>query len=137
MLQIIKFIIVGVSNTAITTSTYLLLVSLGLNYNLSNVIGYIVGTLNSYIWNKSWVFKQNSSKAKTFVKFIMVNLITLSVNSIVLFELVSKENMGKFIAQLIATVIGMIINYILNKLWTFGGYRNERDSAFGSNTDVL
>ena len=119
MLQFIKFSLVGVLNTAITVLSYNLLVFLGVNYIVANIIGYALGTLNSYFWNKSWVFKSNENKYKLFVKFIIVNLITLGLNSYILTVLVTKIHLNKTLSQLAATAVGMVVNFILNKLWTF------------------
>lgn len=119
MIQFIKFSMVGVLNTAITIASYNLLVFLGLNYMVSNVIGYALGTINSYFFNKTWVFSSKEKGSKLFSKFVAVNLITLLINSFLLHTLVSQFNMDKTISQLAATFVGMVINFALNKLWTF------------------
>jgi putative flippase GtrA len=110
---------IGVLNTAITVLVYNLLTFLGSYYIAANVIGYAVGTLNSYFWNKSWVFKTKEANSTLFIKFIVVNLITLLLNNITLYILVSQAGMNKTISQLAATAVGMVINFVLNKLWTF------------------
>lgn len=119
MLQFLKFSLVGVLNTLITIISYNILIFLGLNYQLSNVIGYALGTINSYFFNKSWVFSSKENSYKLFTKFIIVNLITLGINSYILHLGVTNFNLSKSIAQLIATAFGMVVNFALNKLWTF------------------
>lgn len=119
MERLIKFGFVGIINTLITMISYNLLVYAGINYLIANVIGYALGTINSYIWNNNWVFKAKSRKISTFIKFIIVNIISLGLNTGVLYILVAQLNFNKSLAQICAILVGMGINYIANKMWTF------------------
>lgn len=120
MIQFIKFGIVGVSNTLINIAIYNLLRIFNVDPNVANSIGYIFGTINSYIWNRNWVFSSKESQRKLITKFIIVNLITLGFNNTALWLLV-KAGINDRIGQLIATAFGMVLNYVMNKLWTFKG----------------
>lgn len=121
MIQFIKFSLVGVINTAISFGLYSLLVFFNVNYIGANVISYSIGTVNSYLWNKGWVFKSREKHSKMIYKFIGVNSITLLFNSFVLYYTVSILGMNKLTSQIIATSLGMMMNFVLNKLWTFKG----------------
>ena len=116
--QFLKFGIVGLSNSIITFVVYSILVFCGSNYIVANVIGYCAGVVNSYIWNSKFVFKRQQSKV-LFTKFMLVNLITLSINTVLIFILIEKFEYGKYVSQLITISVSMIINFTLNKLWTF------------------
>lgn len=119
MERLMKFGFVGVINTLITMTIYNLLVALGVNYLIANVIGYGFGTINSYILNNNWVFKMKSNKIGTFIKFLSVNILSLVINSAVLYSMVSILDFNKSIAQVGAIGSGMIVNYLANKFWTF------------------
>lgn len=60
----VKFGIVGLGNTLITIGSYHVFVYLGLNYILANVISYLLGMMNSYYWNKNWVFRVKPNEKK-------------------------------------------------------------------------
>ncbi|MEL3959053.1 GtrA family protein [Caldifermentibacillus hisashii] len=115
----VKFGIVGLGNTLITIGSYHVFVYLGLNYILANVISYLLGMMNSYYWNKNWVFRVKPNEKKTFVKFIFVNMISLLINNFTLILLVGIFFLSSTVSQLLATVLGLWINLILNKIWTF------------------
>ncbi len=117
MKRLVKFSVVGIGNTIITTGTYALLLFSGVHYLTANVIGYSLGMLNSFYWNKHWVFKTDTDRA--FIKFVMVNMIALMINNMILFFLVNGFHVHKFFAQLFATGAGFIFNFFLNKNWTF------------------
>jgi putative flippase GtrA len=118
-IQFIKFGIVGLGNTLITFIVYFILVKLSVYYVIANIIGYIAGVINSFFWNSSWVFKKSKRDLSLLIKFVIVNLITLAITSFILYIGVDKLNVSKYAAQIISTLIGILFNYTLNKLWTF------------------
>lgn len=116
--QFIKFCIVGVSNTAISLIAYYILLNLGVYYLLASTISYCVGILNGYIFSSSFVFKRTMN-LKLALKFISVYLSSLLINLLVLYIFVDIFGISEFIAQVMVTLINVIYNYLLNKLWTF------------------
>ncbi|MGF9963871.1 GtrA family protein [Bacillus rhizoplanae] len=117
--KFLKFGLVGLFNTAITIITYMILVKLGVYYIAANTIAYLLGVVNSYYWNKNWVFQATNNSLSIFMKFTVVNLIVLGFNTLSLFILVDKFSIHEFIAQIFAIGVGMFINFFLNKTWTF------------------
>lgn len=120
VIRFVKFGIVGVINTLVNWIIFFILNALGMYYILANIIAYILGTVNSYLWNTLWVFKyKDKASTETTIKFIILNLIGLGLNTGILYVLVDLCNLNKFIGLVITTAIVMIINYIVNKLWVF------------------
>lgn len=118
--RFIKFGLVGVLNTLINWILFILLNSIGVYYIISNIIAYSISTLNSYLWNSKWVFKYSGDNIKeTSFKFIVLNIIGLTLNTIILYLLVDIVGLNKLIALVITTGIVMILNYFINKLWVF------------------
>ncbi|WP_040204235.1 GtrA family protein [Neobacillus jeddahensis] len=126
MENFLKFSLIGLVNTFITICSYFLLVKLGIHYISANIISYTIGLGNSYYWNKKWVFKFNGNHLTVMLKFITVNLFVLGINTLSLFFCVNKLEINQYFAQLIATTIGMSINFILNKKWTFDSKQQNR-----------
>ena len=120
LFRFIKFGLVGLLNTLINWILFILLNSFGVYYIISNVIAYSISTLNSYLWNSKWVFKYNEDNVKeTSFKFIVLNIIGLTLNTIILYLLVDIVGLNKLISLVITTGIVMILNYFINKLWVF------------------
>lgn len=120
VIRFIKFGMVGVINTLVNWIIFFILNALGMYYILANIIAYILGTVNSYLWNTLWVFKyKDKASTETTIKFIILNLIGLGLNTGILYVLVDLCNLNKFIGLVITTGIVMIINYVVNKLWVF------------------
>ena len=119
MKRFLKFGTVGLFNTLITLGSYTLFVSIGMNYLLANVLGYGLGVLNSYYWNKKWVFQIKEGRANVFLKFVAVNLLTLAFNTSILYLLVNRVGLHPVVANVLAVGCGLVLNYILNYKWTF------------------
>ncbi|MBX9138118.1 GtrA family protein [Clostridium sp. K12(2020)] len=118
--KFIKFGLVGVLNTLINWIIFAVLNFVGVYYIIANVIAYVIATINSYIWNSRWVFKyKGEDKKETTTKFILLNLAGLALNTMILYLLVDLIGLNKLIALVITTVIVMVINYIVNKIWVF------------------
>ncbi|TWD97406.1 putative flippase GtrA [Neobacillus bataviensis] len=126
MEKLLKFGLVGVVNTLISIGCYILFVKLGMHYIVANIISYLIGLVNSYYWNKRWVFKNKENHLSVFVKFVIVNLVVLSFNTLCLFLFVHKWGFNQYLSQLVATALGMGINFILNKKWTFESKLSDR-----------
>ena len=119
-ISFIKFGIVGAANTLINWIIFFMLNYMGVYYITANIIAYLIATANSYFWNSKWVFKsKKQDNLKTQVRFTLLNLIGLVLNSIVLYLLVDLLHLSKMISLIIATAIIMIINYFINKVWVF------------------
>ncbi|KAB2388933.1 MULTISPECIES: GtrA family protein [Bacillus cereus group] len=119
MKKFLKFSLIGILNTFITMISYIALVKVGINYLTANCFAYLIGVINSYYWNKNWVFEFKNKEISLFLNFLTVNIIVLTFNTINLFILVDKLFINKFISQLVSISVGMIMNFSLHKLWTF------------------
>lgn len=119
ILRFIKFSLVGASNTLITIVAYWIFINLfKMNFLLSNTVAYVLGIVNSYFWNTRWVFKDSNAN-NTVIKFIIVNIVALAVSNLCIFILVKNMNINVYISQIVAIGFSMVINFVLNKTWTF------------------
>lgn len=120
-IQLVKFSLIGLLNTGIHYSIFLFLYRVfGVYYLAASVVGYCAGLINSYIMNKKWTFRTTGVRVHIeFVKFIMVNLISLFVNLAALKYAVDHIGIIPEVGQIIAIVFSTIVNFLGNKLWTF------------------
>ncbi|MCF7973032.1 MAG: GtrA family protein [Phycisphaerae bacterium] len=119
--QFIKFSLVGLLNTAIHYGIfYVTYQYMGLYHLLASTVGFCFAVSNSYIINKYWTFKtRGSKKRREFAKFVIVNLITLSINLGSMALLVERFGMDPRTAQLASIGLTLSINFLGNKFWTF------------------
>jgi putative flippase GtrA len=131
IVQFVKYCMVGVLNTLVTLVVIFVCNKLGVNEYVSNALGYICGVINSFLWNKSWVFKSKGGYSKEAIKFLIgfgicyaLQFATLWVlNQTVLsdfkYDLYGYVITGYGIATLIGNVVYTIANYIYNRFITF------------------
>ncbi len=81
--QAVRFIMVGVLNTAVDlVAFYLLTLIPGMPEVAAKTISYILGICNSFVWNKYWTFSARGSGRgwREFAVFFAVNIPPLLVN---------------------------------------------------------
>lgn len=120
LFQFLKFAIVGVSNTLLTAGTIWLLLK-GLVYSdyLSNIIGYVVGLINSFVWNRKWTFESKTKVSDTIYKFVGIFAICYLFQLGNLYILLHYTQIDPYISQLLSIGVYTILNFGLNKYYTF------------------
>ncbi len=121
-LQLIRFGVVGVSGYVVNLAVFAICVHLlGIDYKVASPIAYFVGTVNNFFWNRRWTFghKTETHPVEQGVKFLIVSLASFGVNYAVLVGLVHSTGMEKVLAQAIANVCGIPVNFLGQKLWSF------------------
>lgn len=131
LVQFIKFGIVGVSNTLVSYLLNLLCLfvldkyHVVCDYVIANMVAFVLSVLWSFYWNERFVFtKQNEDyKSNKFVRLLKMYLsygfTGIILNNILSFVWISVLGISKVIAPLINSAIGVPINYVINKKWTF------------------
>lgn len=133
LFQLLRYGMVGVMNTLLTLAIIFVLKGLlGCNEWLSNAIGYTAGFLNSFLWNKLWVFKSSKNFFRESLMFALGFLVCYSIQALVtwgLYELTPLKTLiyhlfsftfsGYSIATLLGMVVYTIANFIYNRCVTF------------------
>ena len=138
VLQLFKFVLIGVSNTLLD-----LLVTFALNavfgiYYLAKIIGYACGIANSYFWNSRWTFREERRRdLKEIVLFVTVNLVTLGLSLLLQWLLRDKLHLdawwmgamgesfftklinGERFCLLLSSGAALLLNFVGNKLLVF------------------
>ena len=134
--QFVKFGLVGVSNTLITYGVeqlcyYVLFKNVAwperaLVFTVT-LLGFIAGTVNSWIWNSRFVFKagtERRERRKNFLKMTLCYALTGLVLGPILKLLLTGLGLPYWLASLLVLVVTVPLNFILNKLWAFRKEKN-------------
>ena len=117
----VKFILVGILNTAFGYLVFAALLYFGLHYTLAVVLSTIAGVLFNFKTTGTLVFKNNNNKL--IFKFVAVYALTCIIGIIVL-RLAEFVNVNLYLAGMVSTGICAIIAFILNKNWVFKYEKN-------------
>ncbi|MDE5626522.1 MAG: GtrA family protein [Paramuribaculum sp.] len=133
ILQFVRYAMVGALNTILTLVViYACKDFFGINIWVSNAIGYIAGFINSFLWNKLWVFRSSAGYLREAIKFVGGFLLCyclqfaatwlLNGHSLLAgreWSLFGFVISGYGIATLMGMVIYTLANFFYNKAITF------------------
>ncbi len=122
--QLIKFGVVGVSNTLISYVVYIVLVYFKTHYIVASIIGFIISVLNAYYWNNKYVFKERGGEqriwwktlVKTFASYAGTGLI---LSNVLLIIWVEWTGVSEMLAPILNLLITVPLNFVMNKYWAF------------------
>lgn len=131
--QFVRYAVVGAMNTLLTLIIiYICKSFLEINPYLSNAIGYLIGLINSFLWNRSWVFHARDGRIQLqAVKFLLgfaicylLQFITVWILNSSSFGLIEIDVMGFVISGYgLATLIGNVVytmsNFVYNRIIAF------------------
>ena len=124
--EFIFYLIFGVLTTIVSLSVYYFCVLTFLNPNnafqlqIANILSWILAVAFAYVTNRKFVFEsKDPNKLKELIKFVTARLLTLFLDMLVMFILVTLLHFNDKISKLISQVIITISNYIFSKIFVF------------------
>ncbi|EJU32011.1 MULTISPECIES: GtrA family protein [Klebsiella] len=115
--EAVRYIIVGLANTAMTAVVIFGLMHAGVGIYPSNATGYVVGIIFSFVMNAKFTFSTTLSPLR-FIKFVstcafcyILNLIAMKVFFIVIPDAI-------YTAQVVGMIIYTTAGFIINKYWS-------------------
>lgn len=127
--QFRKFLFVGVANTIIDIFILNLLmfasgIYIGFYLIIFNTISYSLGTINSYILNKKWTFKDASkSYSHQFAVFLTVSLIGMILNNAIMYSLTTYMSPAFGFEWVTWVNFAKIMGIGVVLAWNFIGYK--------------
>ena len=120
-LQLARFCTVGASGYVVNLAVFtLLLHGAGVHYLLAATLSFLVAVTNNYTWNRLWTFRgQRGHVGYQGLRFLVVSTLSLCAN-LVLLALLVRLGLAEVLAQAIAIVLVTPLNFVGNKLWSFG-----------------
>jgi putative flippase GtrA len=120
--QFARFLVVGVANTVISFIAYRLLLSAATPYVIAAFLGFAVGALNGYIFNRRWTFGARDS-ARARVLYVAVQVAGAVSTSLLVLLFHRVAGAGKVGAYLAAIPPVTVCTFIANRVWTFADRR--------------
>lgn len=111
--EFIRFIIVGITNTAVYYLIYLsCLHVLNLHYFLSHAIGFSISLIGSFFLNSYFTYKVKPTLIK-FIKFPLTQVVNTLASTLFLFILIEWLSVNSSFAPLIAVMFTIPITFII------------------------
>lgn len=104
---------------------------MGIPYLISGIVGFVVSVIFNYILSMRYVFarREDISRKKEFIVFIVLSVIGLILNEfllyicvdlvymqVILLQKMFNQDIAQIVAKLCVTVVVMIYNFVSRKL---------------------
>ena len=120
--QLVKFCAVGGSGYVVNLAVFALAVALfDLHHLLGATAAFVVAVTNNFWWNRHWTFGAKEGHAGfQAARFFAVSVGAFLVAAAILEALVSGADVAEIPAQAISVVAATPLNFVGNKMWSFG-----------------
>ncbi|WP_059414490.1 GtrA family protein [Cupriavidus basilensis] len=116
--RFVRFLGAGATATALHYVTLIALVSSGAPALPASAAGSVVGLLTHYFISSRWVFVHVHPERIAFVRFFLVSALAFLLNSLLMLAGLAV-GLHYLIAQIVSTLLVMLVNYVLHANWTF------------------
>ena len=84
----------------------------------ATAIGYVAGTVNSFVLNRTWTFKVSPARGQ-LIRFLALNAAVLVASSAAIASLTAQWNVPVVPAWVAVTAVMTLANYLGCKAWAF------------------
>ncbi|OWY34446.1 GtrA family protein [Herbaspirillum aquaticum] len=90
---------------------------------MATACGALVGALLNFVLNHRLTFASQEKYRRTILRFMLIAALSLVLNALLLQLLLHWTGWDYRIAQLIVTLLVLVLNYVLSALWAFAAPR--------------
>jgi putative flippase GtrA len=116
--SVIRFGVVGVSNTVIGFAAFWSLHHLMPAAGAQGV-GYTLGGLWSYYWNRRWTFQSRGKVAGEASRFLSLQFGFMLLSSMLLGLLVDHAHLPSWPCWLAVSALITVLNFVASRYWAF------------------
>jgi putative flippase GtrA len=119
VLQLVRFGLVGSTNTALTLATYAVLVALHAPVALAGGAGWAVGAVNGFVLNRAWTFRGAARGAVPAARYAVVALAGAGLNAALVSIAVSEQHLPRIAGELAVLPPVTMLAFLLCRGWVF------------------
>jgi putative flippase GtrA len=118
--QFLTFAAVGAIGTAAHYAVLVLLVEgMSASPTIATTVGFVCGAVVNYVLNRRFTFASARRHRAALPQFLCIAALGGVANSIVVAALTSRPGVNYLVAQVIATGVVLVWNFLANRYWTF------------------
>lgn len=119
--EILLYLTFGMATTLVNIVAYALCTKiLSINWQISNIVAWILAVLFAYITNRKYVFEsKNSNIFGEIVSFFWFRFLSFILDMGFMYLLVDMIKMDDIVAKIIVQIIVIVMNYVFSKLFIF------------------
>lgn len=123
--QFVKYAMIGTLNVGVHVGFFNLFLLLGVQSLVANALSFFIASINSFLLNKRWAFRDRRDHAvvRQYFVFLFFTLVGLALHtgafSLLLIPLDDHGTLGKNAALLFALPVSVLWNFTSYRRWTF------------------
>jgi putative flippase GtrA len=117
--QLVRFGLVGATNTALTFATYAVLVALHAPVPLAGAVGWGVGAVNGFVLNRAWTFRGAARGAVPAARYAAVALLGSGLDAALLAIAVGDQHLPRLAGELAVLPPVTLLSFALCRGWVF------------------
>ena len=119
VLQLVRFGLVGSTNTALTLATYAVLVALHAPVALAGAAGWAVGAVNGFVLNRAWTFRGAAPGRLPAARYGVVALVGSGLNAALVAIAVGEQHLPRIAGELAVLPPVTLLTFVLCRGWVF------------------
>jgi putative flippase GtrA len=117
--QLVRYGLVGVTNTALTLATYAALVALGAPVPLAAAMGWGAGAVNGYLLNRGWTFRSVLTGARPLLRYVIVALVGAGLDALATAVAVGHDHLPRLAGEVAMLPAVTVVTFVLCRRWVF------------------
>ena len=130
--QLFRYALVGIGSNVILYLVYLLLTSLGLGHKTAMTLVYLLGLVQTFIFNRQWTFEHRGAAQGALLRYLLVYLLGYLVNFAGLYALVDVAGFAHQLIQALMIMLVAALQFLLLRQWVFARAGSAEELAAGS-----
>ena len=119
VVQLVRFGLVGATNTALTLATYAVMLGLDAPVALAGAVGWAVGAVNGYLLNRTWTFPGAARGAVPAARYVALQVMGSAVNAALVAIAVGHEHLPRLAGELVVLPPVTLLTFVLCRGWVF------------------
>ncbi|WPL17691.1 GtrA-like protein [Thiorhodovibrio winogradskyi] len=118
--QFLRYVLSGSTALGVHLAVLAVLVEFfALNETLASGVGFLFAILVNYSIQHQWVFQASGQHGRHFPRYLLITFMTFALNLLLFWLAVNVLNFWYPIAQILTTGIIFMLNFFLNRQFTF------------------
>ena len=119
MTQFVRYAIVGLASNLIGYLLYIVLTRLGLGPKIAMSLLYVVGVLQTFVFNKRWSFRFDGAPKPALVRYATIYALGYVINFLALMIFVDQIGLPHQLVQGVMILVVAVMLFIAQRYWVF------------------
>jgi putative flippase GtrA len=117
--QLLRYGIVGASNTAVTLAVYTALVAVGTPAAAAAAAGWVLGAVNGYRINRGWTFRSAVRGPVPAARYATVQAVAAGADALGVALVVGHDHLPRLAGQVAVLPVVTVATFLICRRWVF------------------